>query len=372
MAEFKQRDSGLRGMKVTDSSICSISDGLKFRGFPIEELVENSTFEETSYMIINGDLPTTQELQDWSQKLEKYHKIPDLVKMVMDHLPPDAHPMDVIRTGVSVYGIAYPEIKDNPKKTIVRVLGVLPTIIGYWYARARGQVFDRKEIQESTYAGYLLKMIKNDCSDTERIMMDKSLILYAEHELNASTFSARICAGTNADYYACLTNAICALSGPKHGGATEAVLNMISKYEDPNQAVMDIENKLDKSEKVPGFGHPVYLSEDPRTPLIKKWVLKNCKEKNKQLLFEIGEAITNVMATKCKDPCTFPNLDFYSALAYASTDIETILFTPIFAVSRSVGWSAHILEQRNINELFRPMANYIGPEVRKYIPIEDR
>lgn len=372
MTELKKKDSGLRGIKVTDSAICSISNGLKYRGYPIEDLAENSTFEETSYLIIKGDLPTKQELDKWTQKLVKYHKIPDLVKMVMDHLPPDAHPMDVLRTGVSVFGIAYPELKDNPVKTIIRVIGVLPSIIGYWYARARGLIFKRKKIQESTYSGYLLKMMKEEYTEMEKILMDKSLILYAEHELNASTFSSRICAATNADYYACLTNAICTLSGSKHGGANEAVLNMVSNYKNPTQAVNDIEEKLSNNEKVPGFGHPVYLSEDPRSKIIKKWTFQNVQEKNRLLLFEIGEAIENIMHNKCKDPCTFPNLDFYSAIAYSSMDIEPILFTPIFVISRSVGWSAHILEQRTINELFRPMANYVGPEIKKYIPISNR
>jgi 2-methylcitrate synthase len=372
MSEMKRRESGLRGYKVSDSAICSITDGLRYRGYNIEDLANHSTFEETSYLIINGTLPTRKELENWSQKLIKYRKIPELVKMVMDHIPSDAHPMEVIRTGVSILGISYPETSTNPIKTILRVLGVLPSIIGYWYARARGRIFKVKDIEETTYSGYLLRMIKENYSELEKEMMDKSLILYAEHEFNASTFSARVCSATDADYYACLINAICTLSGPKHGGANEAVLNMISKYNNPEEAIRDVEEMLLDGKKVPGFGHPVYLTEDPRSNLIKTWVNKLSLAKGSTKLFEIGEGIESTMHNKCKDPCTFPNLDFYSAIAYSITEIEPILFTPLFVISRSVGWSAHILEQRELGELIRPMANYTGPEEKTYIAINDR
>ena len=372
MSKMKERDSGLRGYKVTNSSICSISDGLKYRGYSIESLAEHSSFEETSYLLLNGDLPNQNELEAWSQKLVKYRKIPDLVKMVMDHIPSDAHPMDVIRTGVSVLGISHPEVSSNPLKTVLRVLGVLPSIIGYWYARSRGNLFKVKTIEEDTYSGYLLRMIKENYSETERKMMDTSLILYAEHELNASAFSARVCAATGADYYACITNAICALSGPKHGGANEAVLKMLSNFKTPDQAKKEVEEMLLNNEKVPGFGHPVYLSEDPRSNFIKNMAHKVASQKNDMKLFKIGEAAEIIMFNKCKDPCTFPNLDFYSAIAYSVANIESILFTPIFVISRAVGWSAHILEQREINELIRPMANYIGHEERNYPSIEER
>lgn len=372
MSKIKERDSGLRGLKVTKSSICSISDGLKYRGYSIESLAEQSSFEETSYLLLNRELPNQDQLKEWSQKLKKYRKIPELVKMVMDHIPSDAHPMDVIRTGVSVLGIAHPEVSSNPLKTVLRVLGVLPSIIGYWYARSRGKIFSVKTIEEDTYSGYLLRMIKDEYSETERKMMDTSLILYAEHELNASAFSARVCSATGADYYACITNAICALSGPKHGGANEAVLKMLSKFKTPEQAIKDVEVMLLNNEKVPGFGHPVYLTEDPRSNFIKIMAHKVAKKKNDMKLFEIGEAAEILMFNKCKDPCTFPNLDFYSAIAYSVANIESILFTPIFVISRAVGWSAHILEQREINELIRPMANYIGHEERNYTSIEER
>ncbi|MHA2129905.1 MAG: citrate/2-methylcitrate synthase, partial [Promethearchaeota archaeon] len=190
MAEMKKRESGLRGYKVTDSAICSITDGLSYRGYSIDDLANHSSFEETSYLILNGSLPTKNELENWMNKLVKYRRLPELVKMVMDHIPSDAHPMDVIRTGVSILGISYPEDPTNSIKTILRVLGVLPSIIGYWYAKARGIVFKGKKFEETTYSGYLLRMIKDSYSEIEREMLDKSLILYAEHELNASTFSA--------------------------------------------------------------------------------------------------------------------------------------------------------------------------------------
>ncbi|MHA1915866.1 MAG: citrate/2-methylcitrate synthase [Promethearchaeota archaeon] len=372
MTEMKKRESGLRGYKVTNSTICSITNGLTYRGYTIGDLVTNSTFEEVSYLIINGNLPSKVELKDWSQKLIKYRKIPALTKMVMDHIPSDAHPMDVIRTGVSMLGISHPETLVDPIKNVLRVLGVLPSIIGYWYAKAKGKIFKVKDIQETTYAGYLLRMIKEEFSETEKEMMDKSLILYAEHELNASTFSARVCSATDANYYSCIINAICTLSGPKHGGANEAVLNMISKYTNAEEAIKDVEDQLLNNQKVPGFGHPVYLTEDPRSKLIKIWAKKIAMDKDDMKLFEIGEAIEGTMFNKCKDPCTFPNLDFYSAIAYSAAEIESILFTPIFVISRSVGWSAHILEQRETGELIRPMANYIGSEGRVYKSLNNR
>ncbi|MFX1480063.1 MAG: citrate/2-methylcitrate synthase [Promethearchaeota archaeon] len=372
MTVMKKRESGLRGYKVTNSSICRIGNGLTYRGYNIEDLASQSNFEETSYLLINGTLPTENDLKTWSQKLRKYRRIPDLVKMVMDHIPSDAHPMDVIRTGVSMLGISHPELSMNPIKTIIRTLGVLPSILGYWYAKAKGSLFKMKSVEEPTYPGYLLRMMKDTYSGMELEMMDKSLILYAEHELNASTFSARVCSATDANYYACLINAICTLSGPKHGGANEAVLKLISKYNNPEEAIKDIENMLQRGEKVPGFGHPVYLTEDPRNKFMKDWAKKISLSKNNMKLFEIGEAIESIMFNKCKDPCTFPNLDFYSAIAYSVAEIEPILFTPIFVISRAVGWSAHILEQREMDELIRPMANYIGPQERIYIPLNER
>ncbi|MFW9874730.1 MAG: citrate/2-methylcitrate synthase [Candidatus Thorarchaeota archaeon] len=372
MAEMKKRKSGLRGYKVTDSAICSITDGLRYRGYDIDDLVNKSNFEETSFLIINGSLPTEQELENWSQKLVKYRKIPDLVKMVMDHIPSIAHPMEVIRTGVSILGISYPETPRNPIKSILRVLGVLPSIIGYWYAKSRGLIFKVKDFEETTYSGYLLRIIKNKYSEIERQMMDKSLILYAEHELNASTFSARVCSATDADYYACIINAICTLSGPKHGGANEAVLKLISDYNSAEEAIKKIEKLLINNKKIPGFGHPVYLTEDPRSKFMKEWAKQISHDKNSMKLFNIGEAIEKTMFNKCKDPCTFPNLDFYSAIAYSVAEIEPILFTPIFVISRSVGWSAHILEQREMSELIRPIANYIGSGWRDYKPLGKR
>ncbi|MFX1337646.1 MAG: citrate/2-methylcitrate synthase [Promethearchaeota archaeon] len=372
MNEIKKRESGLRGYEVTNSAICSITDGLLYRGYPIEQLAKLSTFEETSYLILNGELPTKNNLSDWSEKLIKYRRIPELVKMVMDHIPSNAHPMDVIRTGVSVLGIAKPERPTVPLKSVLRVLGVLPSIMGYWYARARGKIFNIKNIEEVTYSGYLLKMIKEEYIEVERKMINTSLILYAEHELNASTFSARVCSSTAADYYACITNAICSLSGPKHGGANEAVLNLISKFNSPDEAVEGVRNLLNTNQKVPGFGHPVYLSEDPRSSIIKEWAYRISTEKKDTKLYDIGTAIEGIMHNECKDPCTFPNLDFYSAIAYSGAEIETVLFTPLFVISRACGWSAHILEQRIINELLRPIANYIGVEKRRYLPIAER
>ncbi|MHA2334677.1 MAG: citrate/2-methylcitrate synthase [Candidatus Hodarchaeales archaeon] len=343
--------------------------GLIYYGYPIGELAEKSTFEETTYLLLNGELPTQKQLTQWTERIIACRKMPELLKKVLDCIPATAHPMDVTRTAVSVLGIAEPEKTYEDVQPAVRLLGVLPAIIGYISARLRGKEF-KPDSEEKTIAGYLLEMlIGRTPTETERKMMDASLILYAEHGLTASTFSARVCAATMADYYGCITNGIATLSGKLHGGANEAVVEMLSKFDSVAQAEETVKNMLKNREKVIGFGHPVYISGDPRNPMIKEWARRLAEEKNEMKLFAIADAVETLMG---EEKNLFANLDFYSGTSYYLTGIEIPLYTPIFVLSRSSGWSAHVFEQRSENVLIRPVANYTGTSKREYMPIEQR
>ena len=274
--------------------------------------------------------------------------------------------MDVLRTGVSVLGIAEPEgsIEDG-KASAVRLLGALPSMLGCWYLGAAPV-----EAEVESFAGYTMRMLKEDPpTDLEIQMMNSSLILYAEHELNASTFTARVCASTLADFYSCITGAIGTLSGPLHGGANEQAMELISRFEDPEDAAQGVRDMLARRELIMGFGHGVYRVRDPRNAIIKAWARKLSEARNDMKLFEISEAIENVM---WEEKHLFANLDFYSATAYHMAGIETGLFTPVFVVSRTSGWAAHVIEQRADNKLIRPLANYTGPEDREFVSIDGR
>ncbi|MFW9990720.1 MAG: citrate/2-methylcitrate synthase [Candidatus Odinarchaeota archaeon] len=372
MTKIKKRDRGLRGFKAADSAICCITKeeyGLIYYGYPIGELASKSTFEETTFLLLNGELPTNTQLAQWKEALVNYREMPELLKKVLDNLPANAHPMDVTRTAVSVLGIAKPEETYDDVQPAVRLLGVLPTVLGYISSRIQGKEF-RPSSEEKSLAGYLLEMLTgHPPTETERKMMDASLILYAEHDLTASTFSSRVCAATMADYYACITNGIATLSGKLHGGANEAVINYLTTFDSVKQAEETIRSMLERKERVIGFGHPVYITKDPRNHIIKGWARKLSEEKNDMHLFEIAEAVEKIMQ---EEKNLFANLDFYSGTSYYLAGIKTSLYTPIFVLSRSSGWSAHIFEQRADDVLIRPVANYIGVAKRHYVPIDER
>ncbi len=375
MSKVDKKTAGLRGLKVGNTAICTVGrEGkhLHYRGYSIEDLADKSTFEEVSYLLLFGELPTQSQLSEWKEKLQENRSLPDKLKSVLESIPKTAHPMAVMRTAVSFLGTIEPEEDLEGKNAATRLLSVLPSVLGYWYRYSHKKPIPDDSSTEETYAGYLLKWIKNNdepISETERQMMDCALILYAEHEFNASTFTARVCASTLSDYYSCITGAIGTLRGPLHGGANEAAMKLILSFSSEAEAEEKIKEMLSKKQKIMGFGHAVYKERDPRSPIIKSWAKKLCEKKNGMKIFNIAETIEKVMWDEKR---LFPNLDFYSAVAFYMADIDIPLFTPIFVISRSTGWSAHIFEQRSDNVLIRPNANYIGPEPRPYIPLEQR
>ena len=375
ISKVDKKMAGLRGLKVGNTAICTVGlEGkhLHYRGYSIEDLAEKSTFEEVSYLLLHGELPTRSQLNEWSEKLIAARELPEKMKKLLEGIPADTHPMAVMRTAVSYLGVLEPEKDLEGYNAATRLLGILPSIIGYWYRSSHKKPIPPDLDSEKSYAGYLLKWIrKNDeePSENERAMLNCALILYAEHEFNASTFTARVCASTLSDYHSCITGAIGTLRGPLHGGANEASMKLILSFKDPDEAEKTIKEMLAKKQKVMGFGHAVYKEKDPRSPIIKEWARKLCEEKNRMDLFNIANRIDQTMWDEKR---LFPNLDFYSAVAFYMGDIDIPLFTPTFVISRSSGWSAHVIEQRQDNVLIRPNAMYVGPEPREYVPIDKR
>ncbi len=361
--------TGLRGVTAGNTSICTVGaegHGLHYRGYAIEDLAKNACFEEVVHLLLWGALPTQSELDVLKTRMHARRQLPNLVKQVLSSLPPTAHPMAVLRTGVSALGIAEPEQNlEDSAAVAVRLLGALPAMLGFWHLGA-----DVLDVEADDHASYVLHMLKEDApSKLECLMMDASLILYAEHEFNASTFTARVCASTLADLYGCMTGAIGTLSGPLHGGANERAMALIEQFETPEAAAMGVREMLARKERIMGFGHGVYRVRDPRNAIIKYWARRISESKGNMNLYKISEAIEQVMWNEKK---LFPNLDFYSATAYHMAGIDTPLFTPIFVLSRCSGWAAHVMEQRADNKLIRPLAEYTGPKVRPYIPLERR
>lgn len=371
-----QSSPGLRGASVGETSIATVGEeggGLSYRGYDIADLAEYSTFEEVAYLLIFGELPTHQQLEAYIEKLKDLRQIPKPLKSVIERIPSRAPPMDMMRTACSMLGTLEPEqsLEEYNAQTVAnRLLALFPSILGYWYHFViNGERIDT-ETDEETIAGHLLYLITGEQpGEQQRWAMDVSLILYAEHELNASTFNARVCAATLSDFYSAITGAIGTLRGSLHGGANEAAMALIQSFKTPEDAVAGIEKELAKKTKIMGFGHAVYKESDPRNAVIKAWSQKLSEQASDKVLFAVSEAIENLMWDEKK---LFPNLDYYSASAYHFLGIPTPLFTPIFVCSRITGWAAHIIEQRANNRLIRPSADYIGPPRRKYVPLEDR
>lgn len=369
------KQGGLQGIVVGDTSISTVGKegvGLTYRGYDIHDLAAKSTFEEVAYLLIYGELPTQEQLNAYLDRLIKLRRLPNELKKTLELIPAAAHPMEVMRTGVSMLGTLETESNQYSSHQIAdRLTACLPSILMYWYNFHRDNTrIETWNTEERTTAGYFMHLLTGKKpADEVRRAMDVSLILYAEHEFNASTFAARVTASTESDFYSAIVSAIGTLRGALHGGANEEAMHLITRFKTPEQAKEAIVDMLAKKEKIMGFGHRVYRISDPRSDIIKGWAEKLSHIARDGYLYAISECIEKIMWDQKK---LFPNLDFYSADAYHFCGVPTPLFTPLFVMSRITGWSAHVLEQRANNRLIRPEARYIGPAPRPYTPIQER
>ena len=369
----KLEGAGLRGQVAGETSLCTVGqeEGLAYRGHKIELLAEKATFEEVAYLLIYGKLPTQGELDAYKTKLKSLRDLPNELKVVLQNIPASAHPMDVMRTGTSMLGNLEPEGDfENQLDSINRMIATMASIVTYWYKYSHEGEDISLLNDEDTLAGHFLHILHGKPpSDLHKKVMDTSLILYAEHEFNASTFTARVCASTMSDIFSCVVAAIGSLRGPLHGGANEAAMDMIENWKTRNEAKSNILTMLQNKEKIMGFGHAVYSEVDPRNAVIKEYSKKLSDEFGDSTLYEVSEEVEKTMWDEKK---LFANADFFHASAYFYMGIPTKLFTPIFVMSRVSGWTAHCMEQRANNRIIRPSADYTGPESSKWIDIENR
>ena len=371
---MSQQGAGLEGVVAGDTAIATVGregNSLNYRGYSVEDLASGAYFEEVAYLLINGKLPNQQELDALFDKLHSLRELPEGLKLILEQLPKTSHPMDVLRTACSVMGSLEPEEDFSQQFDITwRLMSLFPASLCYWYHfHQSGKRIDTQS-DEKTLAGYFLSLLHQDKVDAlQRDTVNASLILYAEHELNASTFAARVTAATLSDFYSAMTSAIGTLRGPLHGGANEQAMALIERFSSVSEAQTALKEMLANKEKIMGFGHRVYKIRDPRSDIIKEWSKRLATNDYKQTLYDVSEAIEILMWEEKK---LFPNADFYSASAYHFCDIPTDMFTPIFVFSRLSGWAAHVIEQRENNRLIRPRANYTGPSALDFVPIEER
>jgi 2-methylcitrate synthase len=370
----KKKSGGLAGITAGDSAICLCGveeQSLRYRGYSIEDLSQHSSFEEVAWLLLHGELPTKTELKDYKNKLKSLRDLPPLLKSVLEKIPSHTNMMDVLRTGCSFLGNLEPETNKADKFAIAdRLIASFSSMLLYWYHFHKTGKGPNLITNEESIAGHILYLIHGKKpQELHRRCLDVSLILYAEHEFNASTFTVRSIASTLSDFYSAICGGIGALRGPLHGGANEWAMALIEKFKTPEEAKLGIKDMLSHKQLIMGFGHRVYTTSDPRSKIIKFWAEKLCSNEVDKRYFHIAENIEKVMWNEKK---LFPNLDFYSALAYHAIAIPTPMFTPLFVMSRISGWSAHLLEQRANNKLIRPLSNYTGPAARSYLPLEDR
>ncbi|MFY0991398.1 bifunctional 2-methylcitrate synthase/citrate synthase [Halomonas sp. C05BenzN] len=374
MADKPVSSTGLRGQSAGTTALCTVGKsgaGLTYRGFDIAELAEKARFEEVAYLLLKGKLPNQAELDAYISKLKGLRGLPDALKTVLEQIPKDAHPMDVMRTGASMLGNLETEQSfDEQQDVSDRLLAVLPSIICYWYRFSHDGVRIETETDDESVGAHFLHLLRGEApSELHARVMNVSLILYAEHEFNASTFTARVCASTLSDMHSCVTGAIGSLRGPLHGGANEAAMAMIEDWKSADEAEREILGMLERKEKIMGFGHAIYRESDPRNAIIKEWSKKLAEDVGDSVLYPVSERVEAVMWREKK---LFCNADFFHASAYHFMDIPTKLFTPIFVCSRVTGWCAHVFEQRANNRIIRPSADYVGPEHSEWVPIEER